>query len=98
MVITGTDQWAQITDAPALSIDIEQDIPTFTKPDKNRFGIIIGIQRYQRISPVRYTRRDAQFVQEYFVKILGIPVNNIYTVHDERATLGEMRKIFDERG
>ncbi|MBM4404031.1 MAG: caspase family protein, partial [Candidatus Cloacimonetes bacterium] len=33
-----------------------------------------------------------------FVKVLGIPADNIYTVHDEKATLGEMRKIFDAGG
>ncbi|MDP3115444.1 MAG: caspase family protein [Candidatus Cloacimonadaceae bacterium] len=98
MIITGKHSQAQIRAAPSLSIDIEQGIPTFGKANKNRWGVVIGIENYRNASSVRFARRDAEFMKEYFNKVLGIPMANIYEKLDEHATSGTLREIFDPRG
>ena len=97
MVVTGRNQQSHISSAPALSIDIERDIPQRTE-DKNRWGVIIGIENYRNVSPVSYAHRDAQWMKEYFMKVLGIPAANLYMKTDDAATLGELKAVFDKGG
>ncbi|MDD3535276.1 MAG: caspase family protein [Candidatus Cloacimonetes bacterium] len=96
--ITTPQQQERVAQAPALSIDIEKDIPTLAKPDKNKWGIIIGIENYRNVSPVRFARRDAEIMKEYFIKVLGIKAENIYMALDDGASLGEFKSLFDARG
>lgn len=98
MVITGTQTQAQISAAPGLSIDIEQDIPLLAKSNKNRWAVVIGIENYRSASRVRFARRDAEYMTEYFNKVLGIPMANIYVKLDENATSGTLKEIFDPKG
>ncbi|MFA7543371.1 MAG: CARDB domain-containing protein, partial [Candidatus Cloacimonadaceae bacterium] len=98
MVISGKATQQQVAQAPALSIDIEKDIPALAKADKNRWGVIIGIENYRNVSPVRFARRDAEVMKEYFVRVLGIKSENIYMALDDGASLGEFKSLFDARG
>ncbi|MDZ4181917.1 MAG: caspase family protein, partial [Candidatus Cloacimonadaceae bacterium] len=98
MIISGTQSQTQISAAPSLSIDIEQDIPTRGKSDKNRWGVVIGIENYRNASSVRFAKRDAEYMTEYFNKVLGIPMANILVKLDADATSGALKEIFDPRG
>lgn len=98
MVVTGQQSQSEIASAPALSIDIEQDIPTLGKPAKNRWGVIFGIENYRNVSPVRFARRDANTMRDYFEKVLGIPSANLYIKLDEAASLSELKLVFDAQG
>jgi hypothetical protein len=98
MVITGKDTYASIASAPMLTADVDKDIPQRGKPDKNRWGVIIGIETYRHVSPVRYAIRDASIMREYFQKVLGIPSENLYIKTDDAATSGEFNTLFNPNG
>lgn len=98
MVVRGRESNQPIGTAPALAVDVDQDIPQYGKPQKNRWGVIIGIQNYRNVQQVEFARRDAEFMREYFQNTLGIPAENIYVKTDDEATLGEFQAVFNPRG
>lgn len=98
MLITGIQSSGQIAAAPSLSIDVEQDIPVRGKSDKKKWGVIFGIESYRKVGSVRFARRDASSMRDYFEKVLGIPAANLYIKMDDEASLSELKLVFDEGG
>ncbi len=98
-VITGIDKkYGELEFVDDLSVDIEQNISVFDKPNKNALAIIFGIENYKNVSGVTYASRDANFVKEYFEKTLGIKKNNIYFITNEDVTKAEFDKVFSKEG
>jgi hypothetical protein len=56
------------------------------KPYPKDWGLIIGIEDYNRLPKVEYARKDALIVRDYFIRILGIPEENIISLIDQDAT------------
>lgn len=98
MIVTGISQQAQVSSAPALNIDVEMDIPARGKENKNRWGVIVGIENYRNVSSVSYARRDAEWMKEYFIRVLGIQAANLYMITDDVATLGRLKEVFGADG
>lgn len=98
MVVQGKAGFGAVAEAPSLAIDVELDIPQRAQPDKNRWGVIFGIETYKNVSSVSHARRDAEFIKEYFQKVLGIPAANIYFKTDDGASLGEFNTVFGAKG
>ncbi len=98
MVVQGKGSNTAIANAPALSIDVEQDIPQRGKDNKNRWGVIFGIENYRNVGSVRFALRDAEFMKEYFQKTLGIPSANLYIKTNDAATKSEFNIVFDQGG
>lgn len=73
-----------ITDVAHLPEDILQ------KPYPKDWGLIIGIENYAHLPSVAYARKDALIVRDYFVKILGVPEDNIIALIDSDATKARM--------
>ncbi|MCG9879365.1 MAG: hypothetical protein MH472_02090 [Bacteroidia bacterium] len=82
----------------SLSIDIETNIPSTKTNRKNAIAIVLGIENYKNISPVSFAKRDAEFVNQYFQKALGIPKENIYFKTNEELTKAEFEKLFEPNG
>lgn len=98
MVVSGKNTNIAVASAPALSIDVEQDIPLRGKENKNRWGVIFGIEEYRNVSSVRFARRDAEYMRDYFQKTLGIPAANLYIKTNADASLSEFKTVFDPNG
>lgn len=77
-----------------VDVDI---VPSKRWTDNNRYGVIIGISKYQNINGVKYARKDAEVVKEYFKNVLGIPANNIYEAYDNKAIKSEFEEIFESK-
>jgi hypothetical protein len=56
------------------------------KPCPKDWGLIIGIEDYAYLPKVEYAKRDALIVKDYYVKILGVPEENIIFLTDGDAT------------
>lgn len=98
LVVKGRESGGRIAQAPNLSSDVDRDIPVLAKPDRNRWGVIIGIENYQKVNaPVPFARRDALIMKDYFINILGIPEENIYTKTNNDASKTEFSTIFGPR-
>jgi hypothetical protein len=57
-----------------------------SKPYPNDWGLIIGIEDYSRLPKVEYARKDALIVRDYFIRVLGVPDENIISLVDQEAT------------
>ncbi len=56
------------------------------KPNAKDWGLIIGIENYNRLPNVDYARKDALIVRDYFNRVLGVPKENIISLIDMDAT------------
>ncbi len=78
------------------------DIDSITKNSKIKrpdgIAVIIGIEKYKNAPPATFAKADALMFEKYANKLLGIPTENIYTITNEAATLGEFMKLFGKNG
>ena len=76
-----------------MSSDVDRDIPTTNKQNKNTFVVIIGNEIYDNVDKVPYAQNDAKTFHQYCEKTLGIPAKNIreYT----NATRGQIQGSLD---
>jgi hypothetical protein len=81
--------------------DVDINIPVCSKPNSDRFALIIGNEDYSSKQKeintemnVEFARNDATIFKEHAIKILGIPEQNITFLLD--ATLGEMSQGIDK--
>lgn len=63
---------------------LPEEVGTGTHP-KN-LGLIIGIENYNQMPKVEYARNDALIVRDYFIRVLGIPKENVIILLDTDAT------------
>jgi hypothetical protein len=63
-------------------------LPERIKPEYqyNRWGLIVGVEKYFNLPEVIYAKKDALVVKDYFTRILGVPEGNIVTMLDDEAT------------
>jgi hypothetical protein len=57
-----------------------------TRPFPKDWGLIIGVEDYQRLPKVEFARKDALIVRDYFMRVLGVPEENIISLIDSEAT------------
>jgi len=81
-----------LDDEPLLSKNfiIEDDIDLLpfaqAKTDPHKWALIIGIEKYANLPPVEYAEADAQAVREYFMRVFGVPEENIISLIGHKAT------------
>jgi len=77
LTFKGTEKVSVATETPSLSVDIEQNIPQvqISKPDA--IAVVIGNRDYTRVKNVEFAIRDAEYVKDYLVKMLGYKEGNI---------------------
>jgi hypothetical protein len=56
------------------------------KPYPKDWGLIIGIENYAHLPKVDFAKKDALIVRDYFIRILGVPEENIVMLVDSDAT------------
>jgi hypothetical protein len=56
------------------------------KPFPKDWALVIGIEEYSGLPQVNYAKRDALIVRDYFIKVLGVPEENVVTLIDKDAT------------
>jgi len=71
---------------------ILQGLPDVRPPDiaqrpyPKDWGLIIGIEDYAYLPKVDYARKDALIIKDYFIKVMGVPEENVITLIDNDAT------------
>jgi hypothetical protein len=66
------------------------------EPHPENWGFIIGIEDYNRMPNAEYARNDALIVRDYFIRVLGIPKENIKTLLDQGATKSHIEKYLKQ--
>ncbi|MCX5821627.1 MAG: caspase family protein [Deltaproteobacteria bacterium] len=83
--------------SPAVKSDVD-DLPAIkTKPNKNSYAIVIGIEQYrQKLPKADFAVSDAKLVSEYLSRVMGFPEENIVTLTNEHATKSDFEKYFEK--
>jgi hypothetical protein len=85
---------------PASSVvksDIDELPSLKSKPNKDAYAIVIGIEQYrQKIPKADYAVADAKIVAEYLTKVMGFPEENIVTLTNDHATKSDFEKYFEK--
>ncbi len=66
------------------------------KPYPKDWGLIIGIEDYAHLPAVEFARKDALIVKDYFIKVLGVPEENIISLIDSDATKARIEGYLKE--
>lgn len=83
--------------SPAIKSDIDELPEVKAKPNKNAYAIVIGIENYrQKLPAADFAAKDAQAVAGYLTKVLGYPEENVVTMMNDRAALGDLAKYFEK--
>jgi hypothetical protein len=83
--------------SPPIKSDVDNLPAIKTKPNKNAYAIVIGIEQYrQKLPKADFAVSDAKLVSEYLAKIMGYPEENIVTLTNENASKGDLEKYFDQ--
>ena len=83
--------------SPAVKSDVD-DLPAIkTRPNKNSYAIVIGIEQYrQKLPKADFAVSDAKLVSEYLTKVMGVPEENIVTLTNEHASKSDFEKYFEK--
>jgi len=77
--------------------DIDALPSSKSRENANRYAVVVGIESYrQKLPPADFAGGDAQLVSSYLTSVLGYPEENVVTLTNERATLGDLVKYFEK--
>ncbi len=88
---------AKLAKAQNVNVAYVDDLPNLLKRipqakiDNKKWLFIIGIEKYAWTDDIVFSSRSAKMFKKVMKKSLGIPENNVYTLIDEKATLGSIR-------
>ncbi|MEQ1064889.1 caspase family protein [Acinetobacter sp. XH1741] len=72
-----------------------QNLNHLLKTDySNSYALIIGINNYQKVSPLGYAVNDAQEVSDVLINKLNFPKENVKILIDEEATKSNILKAY----
>lgn len=74
------------------------DLPAAkAKSTKKAYAIVIGIEQYrQKLPSADFATHDAKLVAEYLIKVMGYPEENVVTLTNDCAALGDFVKYFEK--
>jgi hypothetical protein len=73
-----------------IDTDVEKPPQMAQNPNPKNWGLVIGIERYNNLPSVDFAQRDAAIMKEYFVRVLGVPDENMIFLLDSKATKSTM--------
>ena len=78
------------------SVDVD-DVPQGEAiPSKNRYAVVIGIERHRRDLPnVNFASHDAKVMREYLTKRLGFAEENVVSLVNDHAAKSDMEKYLE---
>ncbi len=73
--------------------DVDELPPVKSKPNKNAYAVIIGIEQYrQKLPTADFAVHDAQIMAEYLIKVIGYPAENVVILLNDKATRSDFDK------
>lgn len=80
----------------AKSGDVDEPLQVAANTKKNRYGVVIGIERYRKDLPnVNFAAHDAEIMREYLTKRLGYAEENVVVLLNEHATKSDVEKYLE---
>jgi hypothetical protein len=86
----------QIDDVRVVRSDIDV-LPAAKRKADKAYAIVVGIENYrQKLPKADFATQDAKLVTAYLVGALGYPEENVVTLMNEHAGLGDFIKYFEK--
>jgi len=83
--------------APVIKSDVDELPYIRAKPNMHAYAIVIGIEQYrQKLPKADYAVSDAKLVSEYLSRVMGYPEENVVTLLNEHAAMGDFVKYFEK--
>jgi hypothetical protein len=80
-----------------IKSDVDELPAIKAKPNRNAYAILIGIENYrQKLPTADFATQDAKLVADYLIKVLGYPEENVVTLMNDHAALGDFVKYFEK--
>lgn len=88
---------ASAQEKPLIKSDVDELPVIKAKLNKNSYAILIGIENYrQKLPAADFAAQDAKLVADYLTKVMGYPEENVVTLTNEHAALGDFVKYFEK--
>jgi hypothetical protein len=82
---------------PIIKSDVDELPAIKAKPNRNAYAILIGIENYrQKLPTADFATQDAKLVADYLIKVMGYPEENVVTLMNDHAALGDFVKYFEK--
>lgn len=73
--------------------DVDELPAVKSKPNKNAYAVIIGIEQYrQKLPAADFATHDAQIMAEYLIKVMGYPAENVIILLNDKASKSDFDK------
>jgi hypothetical protein len=83
--------------SPIIKSDVDELPAIKAKPNRNAYAILIGIENYrQKLPTADFATQDAKLVADYLIKVMGYPEENVVTLMNDHAALGDFVKYFEK--
>lgn len=81
----------------ASKSDVDELPSAIVKPNKNAYAIVIGIENYrQKLPKADFAADDARLMSDYLTRAMGYPEENVVTLVNDHAALGDFVKYFEK--
>jgi len=82
---------------PARKSDVDELPSEKYKSNQKAYALVIGIEQYrQKLPSADFAAHDAKIMSEYLTKVLGYPEENVITLTNEQASIGDFIKYFEK--
>jgi hypothetical protein len=83
---------------PAVVRSDIDDLPQAkARQNKRSYAVVVGIERYrQKLPRADFAGQDASAVTDYLTRVLGFPEENVVTLANDQAALGDFVKYFEK--
>jgi hypothetical protein len=88
--------FSQDTEKRGIGLKSEERKGALTSYFFRNWALIIGIDKYQNATPLRYAVNDAKAVRDLIVNEFGFGAKNVIELYDEQATKDNILRAFDE--
>ena len=86
-----------VQEKPLIKSDVDELPALRARLNKNSYAILIGIENYrQKLPAADFAAQDAKLVADYLTKVMGYPEENVVTLTNEHAALGDFVKYFEK--
>ncbi|MCX5841580.1 MAG: ankyrin repeat domain-containing protein [Deltaproteobacteria bacterium] len=83
--------------SPTIKSDVDELPAIKANPNKNAYAIVIGIENYrQKLPKADFATSDAKLMSEYLTRVMGYPEENVVTLTNDHAALGDFVKYFEK--
>ncbi len=91
--IPTASQFAQTAALKQAVSDVDEPPVVKSKPNKNAYAIIIGIERYrQKLPSADFATHDAEIVAEYLFNVMGYTKENVVILLNDKASKSDFDK------